>query len=90
MATGLPIVSTTAAYLGIEAVESRDLLVADAPDEFAADVVALLKNGERRVAMGRAAREFVEENYSWDAQLEQLDLVLEKVTMGLQPEGNRI
>jgi glycosyltransferase involved in cell wall biosynthesis len=82
MAMGLPIVTTTAAHLGVEAVEGRDLLVADRPEDFAAAVVRLLGEERVRMEMGRSAREFMESHYAWDSQLAQLDRILENVTLG--------
>lgn len=89
MAMGLPIVSTTAAYLGVEATGGRDLLIADEPAPFADAVVFLFKDEKLRREMGRSARELIEKNYTWDAQLSRLDLVLGYVTSGL-PTGQSL
>jgi sugar transferase (PEP-CTERM/EpsH1 system associated) len=86
MAMGLPIVSTTVAFLGVEAIESRDLLVADTAPDFAAAVVRLLKEEELRREMGRSARTVMEANYNWDTQLGQLDRVLD-IVLTRSPTG---
>jgi sugar transferase (PEP-CTERM/EpsH1 system associated) len=87
MAMGLPVVSTTAAFRGVEAVEGRDLLVADQPEAFAAAVIRLLGDEKLRRQIGRSAREFMERKYAWDVQLAQLDRILESVTTGTRTES---
>jgi sugar transferase (PEP-CTERM/EpsH1 system associated) len=82
MAMGLPAVTTTAAYAGLEADDGRDLVVADQPAAFAAAVVGLLRDRHRRAEMGRSARAAVVANYRWDRTLAQLDDVIATVTGG--------
>ena len=76
MAAGLPTVVTTAAGAGVEAMDGRDLIVADNPTEFATAVVRLLRDGRLRDRIGRAARTVVEANYGWDRTLARLDDIL--------------
>lgn len=80
MAMGLPTVATTAAYDGIDAVRDADLLVADEPDLFAAQVARLLLDETLGQKMGQAARAAVEKNYRWEVHLAQLDAVLASLT----------
>ena len=89
MAMGLPVVSTTAAYVGVEAKSGRDLLIADDPISFANAVIGLLQDESRRREMGRSARELIEKSYTWTTQLSHLDRVLERVTSGL-PEDKTL
>ncbi len=67
MAAGLPLVSTTLGAEGIGARHGRDLLLADAPDAFAAALLRLLDDRDHAAALGRAARAFVERHYDWSA-----------------------
>jgi sugar transferase (PEP-CTERM/EpsH1 system associated) len=76
MAMGLPCVSASAAWTGIEVTGEPGVMIADEPGEFADKVVALLRDPDLRARTGRSARSAVERHYSWDAQLEQLDAVL--------------
>lgn len=80
MAMGLPVVTTSAAFKGVEAVRDRDLLVADEPAAFAESVVRLLRDERLRREMGRSARETTERNYSWERAYSQLDDVIASVT----------
>lgn len=84
MAMGLPTVATTIAFDGVEAESGTDLLVAGEPAEFAAQVVRLLKDEPLRHEMGRSARVAMEENYSWDMQLAQLEHTIEQVAARLK------
>lgn len=73
MAMGIPVVSTSGANRGINAVANRDLMVADDPKLFADVVVNLLRDNEARRRMAVNARGFVEKEFSWDHNLLQLD-----------------
>jgi glycosyltransferase involved in cell wall biosynthesis len=75
MAMARPIVSTT---LGIEALEvtnGRELIVADAPSDFASSLVALLRDREARRKMGAASRDLVLRRYSWEACAAMYDTI---------------
>ena len=69
MAMGTPCVVSSGAAQGIDAIDGRDLIVADDPAEA---VVALLQNDEKRAMIGAAARARMTASYSWDAQLAPL------------------
>ena len=75
MAMGKALVSTTLGCEGIDARSGRDLVLADAADEFASQVVALLRDAVRREALGHTAHAFVQRHFDWPivtAPLEQL------------------
>ena len=69
MAMERAVVSTSRANAGIQAVSGEHLQVADAPDAFAVAVCDLLNDQQRRLALGRAARDFVVNNFDWPANL---------------------
>jgi glycosyltransferase involved in cell wall biosynthesis len=68
----MAIVSTSAGVGSIEAMDGRDILIRDTPQEFAASVVELLKDGTKKIALGKAGRQNVNENYTWDKKAEEL------------------
>ena len=76
MAMGIPVVATTKAAKGIQAVAGRDLLVADVPEEFAAHVIALLRDEQMRRFMSQSARNQLEKAHLWPASLSILDSLL--------------
>jgi len=65
MAAGRPVVTTRMGAEGIDAVPGRDLIVADRPREFAAQVVRLLRSPGLRERIGRQGRERIVEKYTW-------------------------
>ena len=81
MAMGIPVVSTSGANRGINAVDNRDLIVADDPQSFADAVVKLLRNEHVRRTIASNARGFVEKEFSWDRNLLQLDQAM-AIAMG--------
>lgn len=66
MSMGCAVVATPAACEGVDVVNGQHLVVA-APDAatFAASVLTLLDDPNRRAALGHAARAFVAEQYDW-------------------------
>ncbi len=67
MAMGKAIVSTEAGVHGLDLERGSDLIVADSPDQMAAEITRLLSRAEDRVALERQARWTAERLYDWDA-----------------------
>jgi glycosyltransferase involved in cell wall biosynthesis len=67
MAAGLPVVSTSVGAQGLDVRSGLQMVLADEPDDFVRKLTALLKDGDARERMARAARTFVENHYSWRA-----------------------
>jgi sugar transferase (PEP-CTERM/EpsH1 system associated) len=80
MASGLPVVATNKALQGIKAKPGRDILIGDTPEDFAAEVVSLLKDKEKQQLIARNAKKFVEENHNWEKNLSGLDKLLSPLT----------
>jgi len=66
MAMGLAIVTTTEGASGNAGRNGQHFMVADDPANFAAAVVKLLRDPQRREQLGAAARQLVSETYSWE------------------------
>lgn len=80
MSMGMAVVTTTAAFRGIEGVgDGEHALVSDEPQPFADHVVELLEHPERRAEMGAASRQIMLDNYSWEAQVGKLESLYEEV-----------
>jgi len=75
LACGKAIVSTSLGCEGLGLTPGRELVVADTPQEFARQVVELLRNPERREELGQAARRFAEERYDWRLIVPKLERV---------------
>lgn len=67
MAMGQAIVSTRLGCDGFPFTDNVEVAYADEPAEFAARVLALMRDRSQAAALGRAARAFVEAHYGWDA-----------------------
>jgi len=65
LARGLPIVSTTIGYEGIELTPEQHLLVGDTPEAFAAALVRLLREPALGHRLAVAGRRVAEELYDW-------------------------
>lgn len=74
LACGVPVVATSAALGGIGA--ARGAVVADAPEAFAAAVVALFRDEPRRRALGLEGRAFVVEQFDWNVRLREFEAVI--------------
>jgi polysaccharide biosynthesis protein PslH len=72
MAAGCAIVSTPLGAGGISVDSGREMILAEEATAFAQAVVGLLRDGERRQALGAAARALVERHYDWKAILPRL------------------
>jgi len=73
MAMGLPMVITSAANEGIQAIDGEHVLVADKAQDFANQVVHLLSKSERRIQLGAAAHNFIIQEWSWEKHFRDLE-----------------
>jgi len=64
LANGLPLVTTSHGARGLEMAANEAFLVADNPDDFAACVTRLIRDGELRKKISRNARCFILEQFS--------------------------
>lgn len=78
MAMGRALLSTTLGCEGIHAAPGRDVVLADRVDDFAAQVLALLKDDAQREQLGRAARAFVERHFGWPMVTRSLEQAYER------------
>ena len=79
MAMAKPVVSTSIGSEGLPVRDSEHLLLADDPSKFADAVITLLRDSERRTRIGLAARQLVEQNYSWAQVANRLAAILDDV-----------
>jgi len=92
MACGTPVVSTSVGCRGLDVVDSRHLLIADTEVEFADQVVRLLRNPGLSQLFAAAARQLVEEKYSWRSIVGKLEGKLEGLVarMANSPSRERV
>lgn len=80
MACGTPVVATSQAVSALAVKPDRDVLVAEEPAVFAAAIVRLLNNPQKRVEVGGAGRCYVEKNHQWATISGQLAHVYESLS----------
>lgn len=70
MATGTAVVTTAVGAEGITgAKDAEHFVVRDNPQEFAKEVVSLMKDKNKRKVMGDAEKKLIQENYTFERQL---------------------
>ena len=73
MAMGKPIVATTVANEGIGAEPGAHVILADAAEDMAKEILELFADPDRAATIGAAARQFVEQNWTWEAHFLRLE-----------------
>ncbi len=66
MAMGMPVVTNSVGAEGICAVNNKDFIVREKPEEIAIETDRLLENLELASNIGENARKFAEENFRWE------------------------
>lgn len=79
MAYGVPVVTTSEGIEGIDAVNGMHAAVADEDDALIEKIIALLGDWQARREMRLAARRLVEERYSPDPVLSEIERVYERL-----------
>lgn len=79
MAMGKAIVSTSLGCEGIDASDGGNILIADAPEEFARKVSLCLNDAGLRRRIGASAMEFVKSRYDWGIVLKKMAGVYEEL-----------
>jgi len=82
MAAGLAVVSTRLGAQGLQVREGRELLLADRADQFAAAVIGLLRDPERRRALGEQAAAYVRAHHDWSSIIPDLLAVYAQIVPG--------
>lgn len=88
MAMARPVVATSAAFVGIDAVPGRDLLVADDPGAMAEAILAVHQG--TYPGLGAAARDAVHRHHAWSHAFARLDSVLEEAERSARGEAAMI
>ncbi|MFY0673960.1 MAG: glycosyltransferase [Bacteroidia bacterium] len=78
MACGIPVITTTQTNNAIKAVSGKDLLLADNANEFSDAIIKLLADQELYSNLQNNARTFVEQNYSWNVFVSELNEAIKK------------
>lgn len=80
MAMGKAIVSTTLGAEGLPISDGQDISIANSPEAFSTKVCMLLRDPQERRQLGSAARQLVEQHYSWSSVAAEFNDVLRRIT----------
>ena len=72
MATGVPVVTSSLGFEGLEARPGEHLFVSDDPHKFADHIVELMNNPKMRRQVTYQARRWIEEKYTWSHRLKPM------------------
>ncbi len=78
MGMAKPVISTSIGAEGLPVSDGADIVIADTADAFAASVLSVLRDAERRDRLAAAARDLVVTRYDWSAVAGQLEQALMK------------
>ncbi len=78
MAMGVPVVSSSIAAGGVDAVSEEHFLVADSPAQYAAAIVRIADQPAERERLARAGRERMLSHHAWPRSMERLDAIIER------------
>jgi sugar transferase (PEP-CTERM/EpsH1 system associated) len=78
MAMGVPVVTSTVASGGVDAVPGEHLLVADEPQQIAAAVLRLVESPSERARFAAAGRQRVLGHHDWAQSMRRLDTIIER------------
>jgi glycosyltransferase involved in cell wall biosynthesis len=80
MSMGVPVVSSTPASKGVDAIAGEHLEVADSAPDVAEKCLQLMDSPERRRALSEAGLQRVRTHHSWKASMAKLDQILQRLT----------
>ena len=85
MAMEVPVVASSVAAAGVDAVAGEHLLAADTPQEVCAAVLRLLDDPAERARLAQAGRARVLSHHAWPSAMKRLDGIIERCIR--QPRG---
>ncbi len=79
----MPVVTTTVGLEGIEAIQDQDVLIADDPESFAAEVTRVIMDPILQDTLAHNGRQLAERRYDWQVVLQSLDQVYQALEAAL-------
>ena len=74
-----PVVSTSIGCEGVQAVDDKNILLADNSENFSFNIKRLLNDKKLRERLGRAGRDTVMQNYQWSDLIKKIERVYESL-----------
>lgn len=82
MAMGVPVVTSRMAAGGVDAEDGVHFMVANGPDEYAKACLRLMQDPVERARFALAGRERMLTNHDWNASMQRLDVIVERLLAG--------
>lgn len=82
MAAGLPVVTTSVGIEGIKAKKDKEVIIANQPDKFANEVVALASSKQRQQKLSLAGKKLIEIFYDWSKITRKLEKTYQELVYG--------
>lgn len=79
LALGTPVVASSKGAEGLDVVAGRDMLIADSPAEFAAQVTHVLASAQERANLSANGRAAVAKQYDWRAIGQKLNAFIDEI-----------
>lgn len=79
MAMQLPCVTTSIANDSLGARDGSEVLIGDNAEAFAAHIVSLLRDADKRASLAQSGRQYALDHFSWETSCQQLEAVLKSV-----------
>lgn len=79
MAMQLPCVTTSIANDSLGARDGSEVLIGDNAEAFAAHIVSLLRDADKRASLAQSGRQYALDHFSWETSCQQLEAVLKGV-----------
>jgi len=87
MACGIPVVTSSIAAGGVDAIAGTHLLVADTPADVAAATLSLMDDPGRRDSLARAGRARVLTHHAWPESMSRLDTIIDNCVTRFAPRS---
>jgi polysaccharide biosynthesis protein PslH len=78
MAMGIPVVCSSVAAGGVDAVPEQHLLTADSPEQTCAAILRIIDDPAERSRLSQAGRARVRSNHAWPNSMARLDAIIER------------
>lgn len=87
MAAGVPVVTSSAAAGGVDAIAGTHLVVADSPADVAVATLELMSDPAMRARFAVAGRERMLSHHAWDKSMQRLDHIIARCMSSAAPAG---
>ncbi len=88
MAMGIPVVCSSVAAGGVDAVPGEHIVTADAPEDICNAILRILDDPAERARLAQAGRARVLSNHAWPSSMKRLDAIIERCRSEFETASN--